>query len=545
MWGSSRVPLTNTAAGATLGPSLGLISLIQPVLPQLRAAWKRIPEIGGEYANDPHAGIGGAVAIRVAQGWGTRRWQERSRVGVGLVEAYNLVAKGGVPTSTQQSAYCGEEAWRTLRFFRSALRADEPVMRRIIAQLLAADDLGNQEVPHCVLLLRAAVAIGAWSGNLAGEHHVALDSWAYNVGNLWGAHTASSEAAAEFQTRAIGALHRLPECEAKDIFLALTTSDVDAALAQCPGWTPHQVPSPNPPDSAIARVIDAGFSTSSSVAAAARWQLSLPGKQLRGRFVVAAAEAARDDWTNIGPAEAGGTDPGDTASSGHQIRRAAQHRRVLEAAAEIEWIHAGSLLLDDIVDAAELRRGHPPLYRFTTPAFATGTAIWMLAQVWLRRPELGEAMLTLAEGQRAELACTPVPAATMRDWYAVAGAKTAALFAAAARVGAETVGASARHGAALAKFGHEAGLAFQILDDVLDEVGNAARLGKAPGADRRAGRPSLPSILAETMPEHEVIPACHARALNHIKRAELHLANLPGNTVPLRNLARQCVERES
>ena len=132
-------------------------------------------------------------------------------------------------------------------------------------------------------------------------------------------------------------------------------------------------------------------------------------------------------------------------------------------------------------------------------------------------------------------------------------AKTARLFSAAALTGALAVEAEPTHAKALGRYGREIGLAFQIVDDLLDYIGDEGVLGKRPGTDLTAGKVTLPLILLSDrldrhdrrrlasalgdraalgwvramIDQHDVIDACEERAGLHRARAQAAIAKLP------------------
>ncbi len=252
----------------------------------------------------------------------------------------------------------------------------------------------------------------------------------------------------------------------------------------------------------------------------------------------------------------------------------------MPVAAAVEWIHQGSLVIDDIVDEAPLRRGAAPLHEATSSPFAAGVAIFVFARV-LRaidgshpaiRKHLVDAGSTLVTGERLELRHTGDAALSLTNYYRVIEAKTARLFSAAAAVGALVAEATTRHVRALGRFGREIGLAFQITDDRLDYLGDEETLGKRPGTDLRAAKMTLPLILlrddmdaterawlAEALGHDEAFgeitaelvrrrigEQCHQRALQHLARARDALADLPNveGQQLLETLAVRFVERE-
>ena len=174
---------------------------------------------------------------------------------------------------------------------------------------------------------------------------------------------------------------------------------------------------------------------------------------------------------------------------------------LLSAAVAVELVHAATLVHDDVLDGSELRRGRPTVVASggRDAATATGDLLFSRAFAELRRLDsapairiLSRASSELAAGelmQRAD-AWTPVDA---ERYFERCRMKTAVLFRAACELGA-TAGRGPL--VQLASFGELIGLAFQLLDDVLDVTGSPERTGKPRGADLLDGTVTLPLILA-------------------------------------------------
>src|SRR5579862_5237282 len=109
---------------------------------------------------------------------------------------------------------------------------------------------------------------------------------------------------------------------------------------------------------------------------------------------------------------------------------------------------------------------------------------------------LANASAIIAEGEVLQLKSTNNLATTEDDYLIIVGAKTAALFAASAESGATVADASAERIAAFKTFGHNLGVAFQLVDDALDYSGRQAQMGKSVGDDFREAKVTLPVILA-------------------------------------------------
>ncbi|MBK9712396.1 MAG: polyprenyl synthetase family protein [Kouleothrix sp.] len=179
--------------------------------------------------------------------------------------------------------------------------------------------------------------------------------------------------------------------------------------------------------------------------------------------------------------------------------------RVLHSAAAIELIHAASLVHDDLVDEAERRRGTVTVHtRWDGDvALMVGDYLFALASAEMALapdPRIIEffsrGVMTICEGELSPVVdVTPLDVALDQYLYKI-GAKTAALFEAACKAGMVCGGGTPEQVEALGRFGYELGLAFQIVDDVLDYVGDAATLGKPAGNDLREGTITLPLIYA-------------------------------------------------
>ncbi len=521
-------------------------ALVAPLRDRLEAAWRRLPAPVAGTARSPRAGLGGALVVHVARGWGTRRWQEAGRVAVVLVEAYDQQVFRGAPDPATRAFWLTTDLRRGHHAIREAARRDEALLRRVTARMVGAPDLGEAPVPEAVVFLRGAVAAGVIAGAVPDAVHAALDRWATAVGEAMDGIERGVDITPWLHDAA-AALAGLPDCDARDR-LAAALDPGPAPLGARPtvsGWVPFHLPEPPPPETALERAIVAPFPGDGPLPTAARWLAARGGKRLRARIALAAARAVR-------------APPADTADTADTPDEA------LRVAVVAEWAHTASLVLDDIVDEADLRRGAPALHRATSVPFATGVAGWVLTRTLLHAPDpaaIADTLLVLADGQRDELARAGDLAMDLDAWYTIAAAKTARLFSFAAVGGGASAGADRAQRKALARYGQELGLAFQIVDDVLDYVGEEAALGKRPGQDQRTGRITFPLLLLREAdpaalagpPEgvlaalhHHGIPArCHARAAAHHARAVAALAALPGDTSGLLALASRCVERRA
>ncbi len=180
-------------------------------------------------------------------------------------------------------------------------------------------------------------------------------------------------------------------------------------------------------------------------------------------------------------------------------------RRHLSLAACVEFIHTATLLHDDVVDQSDLRRGSSTANALwgNQPSVLVGDFLFsrafqlMVADGSLKVLKiLSDASAIIAEGEVQQLMTTNDTATTEDDYLEVIGAKTAALFAAACRIGAVVAERPEREELALDTYGRNFGIAFQLVDDILDFSARQAELGKTVGDDFREGKITLPVILA-------------------------------------------------
>jgi geranylgeranyl pyrophosphate synthase len=174
----------------------------------------------------------------------------------------------------------------------------------------------------------------------------------------------------------------------------------------------------------------------------------------------------------------------------------------IRAATAIELVHMATLVHDDVLDDAPMRRGRPTVVANAgrARALATGDLLFSRAFAELAAPgseaqvaALATASVALARGELAQRQDAYHADVSAERYYLRCRLKTAALFECACVVGVERPEPERE---ALAAFGREIGLAFQLLDDVLDVIGPPERTGKARGADLLDGTVNLPLIRA-------------------------------------------------
>ena len=177
--------------------------------------------------------------------------------------------------------------------------------------------------------------------------------------------------------------------------------------------------------------------------------------------------------------------------------------QLIEAAAGIEMIHMATLLHDDIIDESPKRRNQQSAYgRFgLTPSLLAGD--FLLARAFGLCAHLDtfvieateKACVELTEGEVLEGKLTTERNLSFDEYITIVKKKTASLFALAASVGGHLSGASDKDVEHLRLFGYNAGIAFQIVDDILDITADEDLLGKPSGTDLRQRTPSIVNIL--------------------------------------------------
>jgi len=177
----------------------------------------------------------------------------------------------------------------------------------------------------------------------------------------------------------------------------------------------------------------------------------------------------------------------------------------LALAAAVEFIHTATLLHDDVVDSSDLRRGRDTANAVwgNKPAVLVGDFLFarsfqlMVAVGSLRILEiLSHAAAVIAEGEVHQLITANDTTTTEAAYLEVIEAKTAALFAAASRIGAVVADRPREEEGALERFGRNLGIAYQLVDDMLDFSARQSELGKTVGDDFRDGKITLPIVIA-------------------------------------------------
>ncbi len=179
--------------------------------------------------------------------------------------------------------------------------------------------------------------------------------------------------------------------------------------------------------------------------------------------------------------------------------------RHVNLAACVEFIHTATLLHDDVVDESALRRGLASANAVFGNKASVLVGDFLFARSFQLMTEdgslevmaiLSKAAATIAEGEVLQMATQNDLSTSMEKYLEVIHGKTAALFAAACRVGAVVAGRAAHEADALDTYGTNLGMAFQLVDDSLDYAADQRLLGKTVGDDFREGKITLPVLAA-------------------------------------------------
>ncbi len=191
--------------------------------------------------------------------------------------------------------------------------------------------------------------------------------------------------------------------------------------------------------------------------------------------------------------------------------------KVLSLAASVELLHTATLVHDDLLDGSLLRRGSPTLNRSLSPevVILVGDYLFARAADLAAATEsvpivsiFAQTLMTICSGELSQVCNKSSWLRTKEDYYQSIYSKTASLFAASTAAGGLLSGAPASTVEALRAYGYHLGMAFQILDDILDFTGDEKELGKPIGSDLRQGNVTLPLLLfLETHPEVDVVPS--------------------------------------
>src|SRR5215468_10178218 len=198
--------------------------------------------------------------------------------------------------------------------------------------------------------------------------------------------------------------------------------------------------------------------------------------------------------------------------------------RMYDLSAVIEFIHTATLLHDDVIDNASLRRGSPTVHALwgNEMAILIGDYLYSKAMALaladkdhLVMQTVSDVTVEMAKGQVIETLKQRDLAISEADYYRIIGLKTASLFAASCMIGAVLGGVAPTQRACVSAFGHHLGLAFQMADDTLDFVAPEAKLGKPVRNDLKEGKITLPIIVtmqrASTREAQVIVDYLHSK----------------------------------
>ncbi|MCC6801513.1 MAG: polyprenyl synthetase family protein [Anaerolineae bacterium] len=247
---------------------------------------------------------------------------------------------------------------------------------------------------------------------------------------------------------------------------------------------------------------------------ASRHILSAGGKRVRPRLVLLAYAAAGGQRPEI----------------------------AVPVAAAVELVHTASVVHDDINDHGVVRRGRASINAIWGRTFALLTGDYLFTKVYeLMAPHkdlnviLADATVALVEGETLQASAVKENNFTREVYYRIIALKTAALFRSAAVLGARLANATPEQVEALGTFGYNIGLAFQIIDDVLDLTGDTEQLGKTAGIDLQQGRgfaaayepQDVVASLKERVLQGDAIDEAHTQAEQLARLAIDQLGVLP------------------
>jgi geranylgeranyl pyrophosphate synthase len=225
--------------------------------------------------------------------------------------------------------------------------------------------------------------------------------------------------------------------------------------------------------------------------------------------------------------------------------------KAVSLGASVELLHTATLVHDDLLDGSLLRRGNPTLnmslsiqavilvgdYLFARAAeLAAATESVPIVSIFART------LMTICSGELTQVFNRGSRCRTREDYYQSIYSKTASLFAASTEAGGLLSGTQASTVEALRAYGYHLGMAFQILDDILDFVGSEKELGKPIGSDLRQGTVTLPLLLfLEMHPEVDLLSSIFEEPQGREERIQT-LIDMVANSTAIES-AREEAER--
>ncbi len=177
--------------------------------------------------------------------------------------------------------------------------------------------------------------------------------------------------------------------------------------------------------------------------------------------------------------------------------------KIVSMAAAVEMLHTATLVHDDVVDGSLLRRGSPTLNAHWSPGATILTGDYMFARAADLAAQTGSVrvmqvfartLMAIVSGELRQLFGDATRRQTREDYFKRIYAKTASMFELATEAAGVLIGAAENEILALRQYGHDLGIAFQIMDDVLDFIGDESQVGKPVANDLRQGIVTLPVI---------------------------------------------------
>jgi heptaprenyl diphosphate synthase len=231
--------------------------------------------------------------------------------------------------------------------------------------------------------------------------------------------------------------------------------------------------------------------------------------------------------------------------------------RVADIAVPLEMIHMATLVHDDVIDESHTRRGQPTVMAKWDSRVAMYTGDYLFARslqlaAAVQQQDvhvvLSEAIMQMCKGEFEQMRRFFDAEQPLISYWRRIKRKTALLIAVSCRLGAMVSGAPERVAAQLYRIGYEIGMAFQMIDDLLDLTGTEEQIGKPPGNDLRQGNLTLPVLMVLREPQWQG----QARAL--LQRIEQHadesavqemiqLVRASGTIERTRQIAEQTIER--
>ena len=262
------------------------------------------------------------------------------------------------------------------------------------------------------------------------------------------------------------------------------------------------------------------------------------GKRLRPALAIFSAQAATASGGGatalVGPSATGSPAPAN--------------QRVIQMAVAVELIHTATLVHDDVIDHATLRRGKTTVNARWGNTLAVLAGDYLYSQAFCLLSAIGSPDVLRLMSETSQRVCAGEVAQVKHQFDAamdeatyltIIREKTASLMAAACQAGAQLAGATPAAAQRLAAFGQAFGMAFQIVDDTHDVVGEEDQLGKSLGTDLEHGKMTLPLILLRDGAD----PATRMRVLDLLRHHENGSAQALKSLAVAQDVAATCLAK--